>query len=321
MSTGIGPISLYGGSSAGRRRRRSGGDQDSYSGLGWTADDDRELQADMAESDLEDLTTRHRREFPPAQPRAAIVTVPVDEIHARHREEALRRARWFRPKARKSALAEAGVRAEDECRTRMAAAEDLRARKQAELDRHWSLLLANDSATVLDALDAAFADNDAPAAAVDISGSRVSIVVSVPNADAVPDRRPITTAAGNRTTKKMNVTERNLFYLALVAGHVLVTLREAFAVAPGLTTADVAVVRCRRINAFGEPQMECILTATYHRSDLERVRWDSAEAPDVLVDAARDLRLEVRGRTREVHGLDVSDVPELDRLISQALID
>lgn len=105
---------------------------------------------------------------------------------------------------------------------------------QHELDEQWARLTGSDPDTVLATLAEAFEDNEAPAAAVGIDGVELSPIVLVPGEEAVPERLPTTTQAGNLALRKLPKGERSAFYLLLMAGHVLVTLREAFAVVPGV---------------------------------------------------------------------------------------
>jgi hypothetical protein len=57
--------------------------------------------------------------------------------------------------------------------------------------------------------------------------------VLVPDEDAVPERMPARTQAGNLTLGKLPKAERSALYLLLIAGYVLVTLREERAAPEG----------------------------------------------------------------------------------------
>ncbi len=89
---------------------------------------------------------------------------------------------------------------------------------------------------MLATLSEAFEDNEDPAAPVGIDGAELSLVVLIPGEDAVPERLPAKTQAGNLTLRQLPKGEWHSFYRLLVAGHMLSTLREAFAVAPGITS-------------------------------------------------------------------------------------
>lgn len=92
---------------------------------------------------------------------------------------------------------------------------------------------------VFTALTEAFEDNEAPAAVADVKDDEVSIVVLVPGIDVVPERMPRMTDAGNLTFNKLTKTRRNSYYLALVCGYALVTVRETLAVVPRIDSVRV----------------------------------------------------------------------------------
>ena len=115
----------------------------------------------------------------------------------------------------------------------------------AEVERFnhiWTLLHANDSAIVMRVISAAFEDNEAPAAAVSVEGAEVDLVVLVPPDAVIPDRLPTTTSSGNLSLAKMNKSATAGWHRELVAGHVVVSAKEALAVAPGLQVARVVAV-------------------------------------------------------------------------------
>lgn len=118
---------------------------------------------------------------------------------------------------------------------------------------------ADDRDAVLAALAEAFEDNEAPAAPVGIDGTELSLIVLVPGEDAVPERLPATTQAGNLTLRKFPKSERSALCLLLIAGHVLVTLHEAFAVAPGVNAARVIAVRRGGPDIYCRPVLYCMV--------------------------------------------------------------
>ena len=67
----------------------------------------------------------------------------------------------------------------------------------------------------------------------------------------------------------------------LVAGYVLVTIREAFAVAPSLVATRVAVVRASEPDAYGLRRLECLLAARFARQALTGIRWDERQHLDL----------------------------------------
>ena len=91
-------------------------------------------------------------------------------------------------------------------------------------------------------LNEAFADNEAAASAVGVDGREVTMLVLVPGDSQIPQRKPTVTPAGNLSLKKLTKTEIADFYKELVFGHAVVTLREAFAVAPGIQSARIVAL-------------------------------------------------------------------------------
>lgn len=125
------------------------------------------------------------------------------------------------------------------------------------LDQQWQQLLGNDPDTVIASLAEAFEDNEAPAAPVGVDDAEVSLAVLAPAESTVPERMPRTTQAGNLTLRKLPKGEP--LYALLISGHVLVTLGEAFAVAPGIPAARVIELRSSGPDAYGNARLECIM--------------------------------------------------------------
>ena len=102
----------------------------------------------------------------------------------------------------------------------------------------------------------------------------------------------------------------------LVAGYVLVTIREAFAVAPSLVATRVAVVRASEPDAYGLRRLECLLAARFARQALTGIRWDEADSAKILADTASDLVLRQAGRSSELQPLNLSEHEELQQLLA-----
>ncbi|GAB93144.1 DUF4236 domain-containing protein [Gordonia rhizosphera] len=274
-------------------------------------------QAQEISATLDAIMAIHRTEFPPAIRPQAPPAPPVDfaPILAGHRKAAKRATSVFDRTARKNALAWAEHNARLEWEHVNAGREAERAHRQADVDAWWARLCGCDPDTVLAALAAAFEDNEAAAAAVGVRGTEVSLVVEVPAEDAIPERLPTTTEAGNLSLRRMTKTEVAEFYMALVAGYVLVTLREAFAVAPGLTAARIVAVRASGINAYGARTAEVILAARCTRIALDGVRWDQVDATRIMDDCLTDRLTNRNGRTGALRPVDLTDEPDLRAVV------
>ena len=321
VSTGAGPVGFYtslGGSS------RSGSSGRSPSGLSPAASV-RNLQAAAKLQQARELLdainairSLHRQVFPPARrPLAPRGPVPSrDQLQRSVREYALKRVSVFKRAERAEAKAWADSEAFAEHERLSAAADAEQARVQTQLDNLWAKLLANDPDVVISTLADAFEDNEAPAAPVGVSGGVVSLVVLVPDVSVLPDRMPLMTDAGNVSLRKTTKTQVSALYLALVCGHVLVTVKEAFAVSAGIRSAKVVVLRHRGVDTYGRPRVECILATHIRRQALDGIRWESSDAPTVINDAADDTLLKIKGSAKELMAIELIDEPEIAAVVA-----
>jgi hypothetical protein len=125
---------------------------------------------------------------------------------------------------------------------------------------------------------------------------------------------PGTTQAGNLTLRRLPKGERAALYAALVAGHVLVTVRETLAVAPGINGARVLVLRDGGTDAYGKPRLECLLAGRWTRAAFEGVRWQEANAARILQDTS--ARLIANFRRDQLQPIDLSKEPEIAEVLA-----
>jgi hypothetical protein len=318
FSTGAGPVTLY--SSAGGRSR-SGGRRPSAASYQRQLTVSPAAAAKAQEAQrlarlFQELLSVHREEFPPAQPPVAPPPAEPDAeaIRRRHVEAALAGIGFFQRAARRTAREEAARAADAEIAAARADGARQQADFQVQLDGWWRNLLANDPGTVMAALAEAFEDNEAAAAPLGVDGAEVALVVLAPPESVVPERMPGTTAAGNVSLRKTPKAERDAFYTMAVMGHVVVTLKEAFAVAPGLLGARVVALRSAGTDAYGKPRLECILAGHWTRAALQGVKWATADAATVAQDTASELLIKLRAG-KELQPLDLTDQPEIRALL------
>jgi hypothetical protein len=325
VSSGIGPFGVSS-SVGGRRRggRRTAGSARATYQRQLAAQQRQAAQAErealaheLAEAFLRILEL-HRVDFPPAQrPVAPEPPAPDrDAIYARFEQHALagvgRFNRAQRAAARQAAAGWTAAEVDRQWRERRAE----QARWQEALDRYWHALRANHPGTVLQALADAFEDNEATSAPVGVDGAEVSLVLVVPSAaEAIPEQMPARTAAGNLTLKKITQTIRAGYYTQFVCGQVLVTLRETFAVAPGLAAARVVVLRNDGRDVYGRPLMPCLAAFTVDRAALHGVRWADTSAMEILDAIARESLVKQVGRTRDLTPVDLSREPQIAALV------
>jgi hypothetical protein len=326
LSSGLGPFSVYG-AVGGKRRRKSGGrssGRPSGAALERQAAAARRAQAEAGKAReaqqladiFQEIISLHRHDFAPIErPVAPMPDLPDrNAVREWHEKNALRGVGMFDRARRAAARQYAAQAAQAELNDRWRQAQAEQARAQQELDTQWARLTGNDPDTVLATLAEAFEDNEAPAAPVGIDGTELSLIVLVPNEDAVPERLPATTQAGNLTLRKLPKAERSALYLLLIAGHVLVTVREAFAVAPGVDAARVIAVRRSDPDIYGRPVLDCMVAGRWTRTAFNGVRWADADAGNILAGTATELVLnQKRG---QILPIDLSTEPEIRDLLS-----
>jgi hypothetical protein len=308
FSTGAGPVTLY--KSTGRRRppHSTGSSQTSAAAYQrQLRQAEKSQQAHELKAAFDSIMNLHRQDFPAATAPIAPAPQHVDEgaIRQWHEEQALSGLNALQRSARANARHQAAEAANRDIHTAIANGLQERARLQLQLNQQWQRLLANDPDIVFATLSEAFEDNEAPAAVAGVHGSEASVLVIVPDIEAVPERTPRLTQAGNLSIVKLTKSDRNSFYLQLVCGHVLATVREALAVAPGLQSVRVAVVRRTPLNAYGARNLECLLAALLSRQRLQGIRWDTAESARIVQDASTELLVRLSA-THEMLPLDLS---------------
>lgn len=245
--------------------------------------------------------TEHLTESPAAPVYAA-------DVVERVQKEKLKGVSVFARACRRRALADAAVEAQHEVTARRDENERQQRARQAPLDDGWDRLVDNDSDAVVAALAAAFEHNDAAAAPLDISGDEATLVVIVPAASGMPQKKPDVAPTGRPAVKAVPKNEAADWHKVAVAGCDLVTVKEAFAVAPGLRSARI-VAAAMAPDAYGnrEPQFE--------RSRLDGVQWTSVDSTRILNDVSSGLQLNQVGATKALAPLMIDDEPDLQALL------
>lgn len=319
FSTGAGPVTYW--TSAGGGRGRSTGRRPSAGSYHRQLTVSPAAAAKAEEAQrlaglFQALVNIHREEFPPAQPPIAppVQEPDAEEIRHRHEKAATEGLGMFAFSAKKAARQQAAQAAEGEIAAQREEFARQRADFQAELDAWWKALVANDPQTVLGTLAEAFEDNEATAAPLGVDGDEVALVVLAPPESVVPERMPGTTAAGNLSLRKMAKGERAAMYTLAVMGHVVVTIKEALAVAPGVQSVRVVALRLAGTDAYGQPRLECLVAGRWTRAAFAGVRWQSADAATVAQDTAAELVVKLKGG-KELQPLELSDQPAVRALL------
>lgn len=187
-----------------------------------------------------------------------------------------------------------------------------RAAEQQELDDAWAKLQANDPEVTLPALKKAFADNEAPATAIECDGNRTTVVMRFSEPEGiVPERKPARTPTGKRTLKKRTKTEVNALYLEALGSNVLATVKETFAVAPGTEIVELIVIR-RETDKKNNGQVAAIYFGEFHRAGYEGA---TPGHPGKALHLVPGAMLNLKGKTEQVAPLDLKERPELAALL------
>ena len=329
VSTGAGPVGFY--TSLGSGRSRSGSRGGSSRGSA-TASYQRELarqqrQAEQAQriedakeliKTFEHILSLHREEFasatrpiapPPGQPDRAA-------IYAFYKRQVLQGVGMFKRAEREQAKQKAAAWTDAEVQRLWNEQVQQHEQAQAYLDQMWRQLCSNVPEVVLETLQEAFEDNEVPSAALSVDGDEVSLALLVPGIDeVVPERWPTVTQAGNQTFRKLPKRERSDYYTIFVCAQVLVTVREAFAVALGSQVARVTALRLDGQSVYGEPSVSCLMAAAFDRAALAAVLWESASASDAVNQESKERLLKQSGRSKDLTPLDLSSEPALQALV------
>lgn len=190
-----------------------------------------------------------------------------------------------------------------------------RAALQAEADRDWALLNANDPDATLAALERAFADNEAPAAAIDCEGDRTTVVMQFVSPEAIiPEKRPGRTPTGKPNLKKRKKTELNALYLQALGSNVLATVKETFAVAPGTEVVQLMVVR-REGEGKHAGALAAIYLAEFGRTGFGAM--SNSRDPGSGLARATEAVLTLKGKTETVSPIDLSGRSGVTAVLSE----
>lgn len=301
LSSGIGPLSLFTGTGS-----RGGSRAQSTSTAGGNSRRDQEIAAVIeADKRLVRWMNLHVEDFP--SPTRPIAPTPPLEKKARRKARSGALTAPFKLTAAQRAASAAEAKAvlhqaiRDQTKTRL--------REQSVLDKEWNRFVSNDPDLVLPRLEAAFEDNDAPAAAVGCEAATAYVVVRWwPLSQLVADRKFARTPSGRPTHHKRSIKERNSCYLTALSSCVLATAKETLAVAPGLDEVSIVAVRGDRDSKRGGTYLSAIAAATVRRKDVSGVAWPTIQ-PNILLRSLRGTRMMVRERTREIERLPVEHDP------------
>lgn len=318
FSTGAGPVGYYT-SLGGSSRRSNGSARRSSTGAvsRSLAGQEKLEQANAAAEQIQQILALHTQQFDPVM--APVAPAPsvasLEELQRQRRAELLRGVGLFQRQERARAKQAAEIQARQEHARHQASARAAQQVAQAELDTAWQALLDNDPQVVLEVLEEAFEDNDAAAAPLGVEEATVQVAVLVPGLEAIPEKVPGVTAAGNPSLRKMTKKQTAALYTEMVAGYGLATAKEALAVAPGLTEVAVMALRRGPADAYGRVSGEVMMAFTLSRAALNGIQWEEAAALQVLEDAGSSLTVRRQGAAQELQPLTCADVENLEAVL------
>ncbi|MDG3015266.1 DUF4236 domain-containing protein [Speluncibacter jeojiensis] len=321
VSTGAGPVTLW--TPLTSSRRPAGRPRGQAASLAayqrQAAADERAEQIAQVQQTENALRTLHREAFPAAQRMIVPPPRPPDlaALTARHTAAALAGISIFARTRRRDAkaAASAAAHAEADMLWQQACARQAEAQRQA--DAYWQALEANDPDTVHDALERAFEDNQWPATSVGHGtedGVFASVAMLFGTAEMVPERKPALTPGGKPTLHKRTKTERNELYAEALGSTVLATVKEALAVAPGLSAVHVVVVR-KDPQAGADKYLEVIYAGRFPRAWTDSLPWATLDPVETLL-RAPDAKLTQRGTAHDIAGIDLSDEPGISEVLA-----
>ena len=296
VSTGVGPFTWYESVGGGRRRPSS------------TRTPARASSAASASATVEarfrELSQMHRRPLaPPVVPSAPTVELPrFAVLVATAEKQELRGVRLWDRVGRREARQRARVVAEGWARDLLAIVDGERRERERGAAERQQGLAGNDPYVVRQEVRDAAARCRLPIEVTGMDRDLAHLTVTAPRPDAIPERKPARTPAGNPTLAKLTKTEANEWYARLLAGHAILAARLAFDAAPRLGTVAV-VVR--------NPERAALLAVRLTRSAATSSAAVS-DAWQALQQYGSELRHVVKGRTRELQPLELAG----DRLYS-----
>ena len=253
----------------------------------------------------------HRDEFPDVVAPVAPEPERVDEdaVYGRHERDELASISFWRRSQRREARAVARDAASAEIAEERAKREQERVAVQRRLDDEWQRLVRNDHGVVLAAIESAFEDNEMSAAPIDVEGNGASLLMKIASpSELIPEREVTTTPSGKPTHKRRPKGSVNALYAEILASHALATVKEAFAVAPGLQHVRLLVIRGDRLGGGLIP----LYAGAFDRGALPRTDEEDLNVLGFL-EAHGDMRY--KGQAQEVAPLATKGDPELRRTV------
>ena len=249
------------------------------------------------------------RKFPDAVAPIAPPPTPVDdkEVYVRHERERRAGICVFKRTQRRAAKEGAREAAAREIEHESERRAQERANLQAFLDEQWHQLNVNDRNTVFAAIEAAFGDNEMPAAVIDVQGDSARVLMKIGSpGELIPEREVTQTPTGRPTHKRRSKGVINELYAKIMASHIVATAKEAIPGAPGVDEVRVLAIRGERLG--GGLQLIPLYAGQFDRPSLRRNDWKDVNVLG-FIEAHGDINY--RGQAQEVAALPTKGDPPL----------
>lgn len=323
LSSGIGPFGAYtsvGGSISRAGRRYSQGPTKTalMQAERQARITEKKVEHDLLQNSLVDIYTLHRTDFELAEhPQAHFTEPDAIEIKRKHTDVAKASVNVFAFTKRKKAIEQALHNADAEIEDLRTKRKEKQKKRQQQLDVWWDAIMTGDEGTILEELNRAFSDNYAIAAAIGVANREASVVVAIPDKSVIPERMPTQTSTGRPSSKKMSNNNKVFFYLSLVTGSMLATVREALAVIPSLESVRVIAIRASDPDIYGNRLPEAVAASRFERNSFDRVQWGNVNAIDVFNQCGDNRMLKQKPRTNELIPIDLDEEDDIREILER----
>lgn len=321
FSTGIGPFGAYsstgGGNSYATNKKLQGPTKTALiqaERLARTIENN--VEHELLQASLGGIYTLHQTNFQLAEHPKAQFTEPDSlEIKRKYTDAAKASVHRFALSKRRKAIKQAQYNADLEFNRLYVLRKEKQKQRQKQIDEWWDSIMNCEEGTVLEELNKAFSDNYATAAAVGVASRVASVIVVIPDSDVIPERMPTETSSGRLSSKKMSNNSKTFFYLGLVTGSMLATVRESFAVIPSIESAKVIAIRASAPDVYGNRCPEVIAASLFHRRSFNGVDWKASNAMDIFNQCGDDQILKQNPRTNELVPLNLDNEHDIRKIL------
>jgi hypothetical protein len=276
-----------------------------------------EERAPLVEEIERRLVTAHWTEFPPCQ-RPRRVEPVLKSSKERRRE--LERESLELNRSADRATRRALRRGAHERAYREVAEENARRLSAADADDEqaldwWERLNRCDELTVLQTLEQAFADNEMPAVAVGCANRGVAVVMIAPDAKTLPDETVLRRRGRRLKIKKRSSVDRHSLHTLSLASSLLATVKETFAVAPGVAFVDVLAVVRTDPALRRRDRLVPVCLVRIDRATVRGLKWKRTD-PLGFLQSQQHVVLDLAPETGALRPIDLDSEPDAEGVLA-----